>query len=143
MTRWAVVAAAAVLAVALAAVAMLTSTQEDRMPAVTTSEALAFGGIVLPPGADVLGVRGDKGVDQLYTVAIAVDSADVPELLDESGFTTPLQPGRQVHMPPVADREPGADIASAQDRRGAVTREVLVDRTDPARPVVTWWLFTT
>ena len=53
-------------------------------------------------------------------------------------------------MSPVAGFDPdnGTDIASAQDRwtlEGAtpVSREVLVDLSDPQKPVVHWWLFTT
>ncbi|UVS81675.1 hypothetical protein [Actinokineospora sp. UTMC 2448] len=144
MTRWPVIAAAAVAAAVLAVAAVLfTADREEPVPPVTASEALAFGGVVLPPDADVLGVRGEKGVDQLYILAVAVEAADVPTMLAESGFATSLEPGRQVHMAPIDGHAPGADVASAQDRRGRVIREVLVDRTDPARPIVHWWLFTT
>ena len=115
-----------------------------------TADALTFGGIVLPPSATVLGVRGDKGIDQLYVLAIAVDRPGIDVLLTGSGFTKPLQPGRRVRMSPVAGFDPdnGTDIASAQDRRtlegaAAVSREVLVDLSDPQKPVVHWWLFTT
>ncbi len=114
------------------------------------ADALAFGGIVLPPSAEVLGARGDKGIDQLYVLAISVDRSGVDALLTGSQFTTPLQPGRRVRMSPLDGFDPdnGTDIASAQDRRPvdggpAVSREVLVDLSDPQKPVVHWWVFTT
>ncbi|MGC7094736.1 hypothetical protein ACPZ19_08735 [Amycolatopsis lurida] len=114
--------------------------------------ALDFGGIVLPPGAEVLGVLDERGIDQLYALAIAVEPDTVDSLLAGSGFTKELEPGRQVFLPPVPGFDPdrGTDIASAQDalpagraRPAKVTREVLLDRADPDRPVVHLWLFTT
>ncbi|MGH3520424.1 MAG: hypothetical protein ACRDQ7_24180 [Haloechinothrix sp.] len=136
--------------------------QEERMPypnanSVTTdkatvSEALSFGGIVLPPGARVLGVQSNKSMDQLHRVVVEVEPAAVDTLLSGSGFTTPLKPGRQVFMSPVDGFTPGSatKIASAQDnispeanRKQTVTREVLVDRNDPLKVRVFLWLFTT
>jgi hypothetical protein len=119
---------------------------------VDPTEALNFGGIVLPPSAKVLGVEGDKGIDQIYRLAVEVDPGSVDTLLSGSKFTTPLEKGRRVSMTPVQGFDPdnGTDIASAQDslppegeRKQTVFREILVDRTNPAQPIVHLWLFTT
>ncbi|MFI6027177.1 hypothetical protein [Amycolatopsis magusensis] len=114
--------------------------------------ALDFGGIVLPPGAEVLGVLDQRGIDQLYALAVALGPDTVDGLLRASGFGAELEPGRQVFLPPVPGFDPdrGTDIASAQDalpagrlRPARVTREVLVDRGEPARPVAHLWFYTT
>lgn len=116
------------------------------------AEALRFGGVVLPPGATVLAAESERGVDQLYRVAVQVDPESVPALLTESGFAAPLREGRPVFMPPVGgfDLSESTDVASNQDqlppdgdRDTTVTREILVDRSDPAAPVIHLWLFTT
>ncbi|MGH8910099.1 MAG: hypothetical protein ACRD0K_27285 [Egibacteraceae bacterium] len=118
----------------------------------TITEALRFGGIVLPPTATVLGVHSDKGIDQLYRLVLQIDPGSVDALLSGSGFTTPLEAGRQVFMSPVEGFTPASPtkVASAQDtlpprddRDQTVTREVLVDSSDPARTLVHLWLFTT
>jgi hypothetical protein len=116
------------------------------------TEALSFGGIVLPPAAKVLGADYTKGIDLAYRVAIEIDSGSVDALLSASQFTTPLEPGRKVFMPALDGFDPdnGSDIASAQDRlapqgqrKHYVAREILVDRTNSAKLVVHLWLFTT
>lgn len=115
-----------------------------------TGDALRSSGIVLPPGAELLGIEHECGVDELWILAIAVGGEHVDGLLRGSGFREQLEPGRQVFMPPVSGHEPSgtADVASAQDSfRGddgaRIVREVLVDRSDPDRPVVHVWAFTT
>ncbi|RZQ62146.1 hypothetical protein [Amycolatopsis suaedae] len=122
--------------------------EEPADPA-AVEQALRIGHIVLPPGTQVLGAQADRGIDQLYRLAVAVEPASVEPLLTGSGFTTPLERGRKVFTPGVEGFHPdnGSDIASAEDRLppqpgtpDVVTREVLVDRTDPARPVVHWWI---
>ncbi len=116
------------------------------------AEALSFGGIVLPPAAKVIGVDYNKGIDLIYRVAIEIDSGSVDTLLSASQFTTPLEQGRKVFMPALDGFDPdnGSDIASAQDRlppqgerKYYAAREILVDRTNPVKPVVHLWLFTT
>ncbi|MBP2182966.1 hypothetical protein [Amycolatopsis magusensis] len=120
--------------------------------AAALESALDFGGIVLPPGAEVLGVLDQRGIDQLYALAVALGPDTVDGLLRASGFGGELEPGRQVFLPPVPGFDPdrGTDIASAQDalpagraRRARVIREVLVDRGELGRPIVHIWLFTT
>lgn len=162
LTRLAACLLVAVGVVALAPACGTGSNQEDRMrqsnPAPASpdqglvDEALAFGGIVLPPSATVVGAEQERGIDPLYRLAVHVTPDGVDRLLIESDFTTDLVPGRKVFMKPVSGSDPqtGTSVASAQDRlppagqrQQTVTRELLVDRTDPARPVVHIWLFTT
>jgi hypothetical protein len=139
------------------------SPQEDRLPNDRPSEttttnsdlaaqAMAFGGIVLPPSAKVLAATETKAIDQLYTLAIEIGPNSTDTFLSGSKFTTPLTPGRKVFMPPALGFDPNnsSDIASAQDRllpegqrTHAVTREILIDRGNPAKPIVHLWLFTT
>lgn len=115
-------------------------------------EALRFGEVVLPPSAKVLGVREEGGQDKLFVLAIALAAGEIDDLLSGSGFTAQLRPGERVFMPPVEGFDPnsGADIASGEDRLPAdgerthgVDRTVLVNRSDPAAPIVHMWLFTT
>lgn len=118
-------------------------------PAVV-EEAMAFGGIVLPPSATVLGVRIDRGgPDTIVVAALQMPAADVDELLIESRFTVPLVPGRSVGMPALLGYDPdnSPDSASADDslppvdgRSYTVNRTVSVDRADPARPIVHLWM---
>lgn len=136
-----------------------TETEEGRVPSTSApapdqslvNEALQFSGVVLPPDAEVLGASEESGIDQLYVLAVAVDQGSVEALLAGSRFDARLQPGEQVSLPPVPGFVPatGDRISSAQDRfrpdgdGPAVFREILVDRTDPARPTVHIWAFTT
>jgi hypothetical protein len=115
-------------------------------------EALRFGDVVLPPSARVLGVREESGQDKLFVLAIALEPGEVDDLLAGSGFTTQLRPGERVFMPPVEGFDPnsGTDIASGEDRLAVggertqgVNRTILVNRSDPAAPIVHMWLFTT
>jgi hypothetical protein len=115
------------------------------------NEALQFSGVVLPPGAEVLGVTEESGLDQLYALAIAVDQDSAEALLAGSGFHAQMRPGQRVFLPPVPGFEPNAsgNISSGQDKfqpdgdRPVVNRKILVDRTDPARPTMHIWAFTT
>jgi hypothetical protein len=153
----------AILALALTACGSDVPNQENRMPPRGPSdtatndnslaaEALSFGGIVLPPSAKVLAADTDRGIDQQYRLAVEVDPNSIDALLSGSTFTTPLEHGRKVFMPALHGFDPdnGTDIASAQDRlppqgqrKNYVSREILVDRTNPAKPVIHLWLFTT
>jgi hypothetical protein len=135
---------------------------ENRMPRqpaeqVTTdpavvAAALEFGGIVLPASASVLGVQYDRGVDERYRVVIRVAADGVSELLSGSGFVGPLVPDAG----PFQASVDGFDLATTTavesatdsvppgaDRPGTVFRELAVDRSTPAEPVVHLWLFTT
>lgn len=116
------------------------------------AEALQFGGIALPAGATVLGVERDRGIDRMYRLAVRVEPDGVSRLLADSSFITPLRAGRQVFMTPVAGfaLDGNRNVASGQDRfvpaggsAATITREVLVDRSDPSVSVVHLWLFTT
>jgi len=118
----------------------------------TTEEAMRFSGIVLPSTAQVLGIEHNKGIDQIYKLAIAVDRDSIATLLENSDFTKPLQPGRRVFLAPVEGFGPitSTDVASAQDRLESadgkgptVTRDILVDRGDLDRPVIHIWAYTT
>ena len=118
----------------------------------TLQEALRFGDVVLPPSAKVLGVREESGQDELFVLAIKLAPNEIDDLLSGSGFTTQLRPGERVFMQPVEGLDPnaGSDIASAEDRLPAggnraqgVNRTILVNRSDPAAPIVHVWLFTT
>ncbi|KAA5831284.1 hypothetical protein ABT337_00860 [Saccharopolyspora hirsuta] len=123
---------------------------QDRSAPPSAEEALAFSGVVVPPGAEVLGVDASRGIDSFCKLAIAVDGGAVERLLADSQFRAALEPGREVSYEPVPQAPVGADIASASDqlppgpgRPSAVFREFLVDRSDPARAVVHVWAFTT
>lgn len=118
----------------------------------TITEALQFGGIVLPPSVQVLGVQHDKGIDQRYRLAIAAVPDSVDVLLSESGFIAPLEADPGPFMAPVD----GFDLTSATavsatsdtlapqgERTSTVFRRVAVDRSDPTKPIVHLWLFTT
>ncbi|WP_216212959.1 hypothetical protein [Amycolatopsis aidingensis] len=156
-----------VAAVTLAALALAGcgqgSTGDDRVPersageTATTDqgvvqEAVAFGGLAVPTDAEVLGVQHQSGIDDMYVLAFATPPDSIEAMLTGSGFSTALTPGREVHQRPVDGLEfgTGDEIASGQDvlapgegRTQRVNRKVLVDRADPDRPVVHWWLFTT
>ncbi|MDA3646783.1 hypothetical protein LZ318_41255 [Saccharopolyspora indica] len=116
----------------------------------TVGEALAFSGVVVPPGGEVLGVDASGGIDSFYKVAVAVDAGAVERLLADSQFRASLQPGRKVTYEPLPQAPIGTDFASASDelppgpgRPNRVFRELLVDRSAPARPVLHVWAFTT
>lgn len=115
-------------------------------------EALRFGGIVLPPSARVLGVQHDKGIDQRYRLAIGIDPNAVETLLSGSGFTTPLEPDPGPFKAPAdgfgltaatAVSSTNDTLAPQGERTSTVFRRVAVDHSDPAKPVVHLWLFTT
>lgn len=84
-------------------------------------------------------------------ISIAVDEGAVPTLLSGSGFHAQLRPGQRVFLPPAPGFEPNAgdNISSGQDKfqpdadHPVGNRKVLVDRTDPARPTLHVWAFTT
>lgn len=119
---------------------------------VTISAALQFGGIVLPPSALVLGVQHDSGIDERYRMAVRLAGDEVPELLAGSGFAAPLAADAGPFPASVA----GFDLSTAQNTQAAsdslapgagrlstVFREIVVDHSSPAAPVVHLWLFTT
>lgn len=105
-----------------------TEAEEERMQSTNTptsgpeqslvNEALRFSGVVLPPGAEVLGAAEESGLDQLYVLAIAVDEGSVGALLAGSGFHAQLQPGQHVFLAPAPGFEPNAsgNISSGQDK---------------------------
>ncbi len=114
--------------------------------------ALELGGIVAPPSAEVLGVAHDAGIDDQYRFALGLPPGDVAVLMAESGFTTPLTPDAG----PYNDVVDGFDLSTATDvvatedrlepeadRTQTVYRKVVVDRSDPARSVAHFWVFTT
>ncbi|WP_093149691.1 hypothetical protein [Saccharopolyspora antimicrobica] len=128
--------------------ALVSGCGREAPPAV--GEALAFSGVVVPPGGEVLGVDASRGIDSFCKVAVAVDAGSVERLLADSQFRAPLEPGREVTYEPLPQASIGTDFASASDelspgpgRPNTVFRELLVDRSDPARPVVHIWAFTT
>lgn len=144
----------AVLVVVFLVCALVTSGcgggRDSRDAPPPVEEALAFSGVVVPPGAEVLGVDAEHGQDSLYRLAVAVDDGAVEQLLGGSQFRTPLQPGRVVGYEPVPQAPVGAEFASASDelppgpgRPETVFREVLVDTSPPDRAVVHVWAFTT
>lgn len=145
-----------VAALLVAGVAMISGcaggeAREDHPPdAAHVNDALAFSGIAMPPGTRVLGVDGEHGLDQMYKLAVSVDAQAVDRMLTDSGLTVALVPGRQPSQPPVDGVALGSVVASASDelppgpgRESTVFREILVDRTDPAKPVVHVWAHTT
>lgn len=113
--------------------------------------ALQFGELRLPPSATVVWAGTERGIDQLYTLVIELDPAEVDQLLGGSGFTAQLREQRPVSLaaPPGFDPADTTDFASGQDRleptddHPEVFREVLIDWDDPDRTRVYWWLFTT
>lgn len=139
-----------VVVLALFLVGVLVSGGCGREAPPAVGEALAFSGIVVPPGAEVLGADASNGIDSFYQVAVAADAGAVERLLADSQFRAPLEPGREVSYEPLPQVPVGADFASASDelppgpgRPSTVFRELLVDRSDPARTVVHVWAFTT
>lgn len=115
-------------------------------------DAIRFGGVVLPTSAKVLGVQHDKGIDQRYRLAIEINSDSLQSLLSGSGFITPLEPDSGPFMQPIEgfDLKAATAVSSATDslapdgeRTSTVFRQVAVDSSDPAKPVVHMWLFTT
>ncbi|HEY8371414.1 MAG TPA: hypothetical protein VIL00_01595 [Pseudonocardiaceae bacterium] len=115
-------------------------------------EALRFGGIVLPPSAQVLGVHHERGPDQLYRLVLRVDADELPTLLAASQFTTQLTAGATPLPHPIDGFEldgtktlrSGKDSLPPGDgRTHLVFREIVIDETDPASPLVHLWLFTT
>jgi hypothetical protein len=117
----------------------------------STAEALRFGELTLPPSAEVVWVGSERGLDRLYLLVIELDPGEVDQLLADSGFTVALQEQQPVHLvaPPGYDLDRIEDFASAQDRldptddHPEVFRQVLIDRDNPDRTRVFWWLFTT
>ncbi|MGH3912027.1 MAG: hypothetical protein ACRDTC_01245 [Pseudonocardiaceae bacterium] len=118
----------------------------------TITEALQFGGVVLPPSVHVLGAQHDKGIDQRYRLAISAVPDSVDALLSESGFSTPLAADLGPFMAPVdgfvltsttAVSSTSDTLAPQGERTSTVFRRVAVDRSDPTKPVVHLWLFTT
>jgi hypothetical protein len=116
------------------------------------SEALTFGGIVLPPSAKVLGVQHDQGIDQRYRLVISLDPGDVDAILTGSGFTTALQPDPGPYPESVDGftLDGATNVTSAEDnlpasgqRKRNVFRQVAIDDSDPAKPIAHWWVFTT
>ncbi|GAA2773121.1 hypothetical protein [Saccharopolyspora taberi] len=108
------------------------------------AEAAQLTGVRVPPGAEVLGAQCERGQDVMCKIAVAVGPGDVEALLGASGVVVALEPGRAVSLPPVDGVAVGADVASAQEEVGTgAFREILVDRSDPARSVLHVWGYTT
>jgi hypothetical protein len=146
------------LATLLLAACSPTPNREDRMSPspttdqATTAEALRFGGIAAPPSAKVLGVQHDRGIDERYRVVMSVSPGDVTALLSGSGFTAKPQPDSPPYQASVDghDLSEATSVESVEDslppgdgRTRTVFRQVSIDRTDPAKPLVHLWLFTT
>jgi hypothetical protein len=146
------------LATVLLAACSPAPNREDRMSPspttdqATTAEALRFGGIVAPPSAKVLGVQHDQGIDERYRVVMSVSPDDVATLLSGSGFTARPQPDSPPYQASVDgyDLSKATSVESAEDslppgdgRTRTIFRQVSIDHTDPANPVVHFWLFTT
>ena len=138
------------------------SHQEGRMPQsgftgattdqATIDEALRFGGIALPTSAKILAVQYDEGIDQSYRLVVEIEPDSLQTLLSGSGFTTPLEPDPGPFMEPIKgfDLKAATTVFSTRDslapdgeRTSTVFRRVAVDRSQPAKPVVHMWLFTT
>ncbi|WP_233213663.1 hypothetical protein [Mycobacterium hubeiense] len=106
-------------------------------------EATAFGGLVLPPGAEVLQARVDSALDTRYQLALRIDPDGLTKLLADSHFDKPLIKA----YPPFEEVIAGPSLATsplvltAQDRYQnaegmSVYRTVIVDERDPSTWIV-------
>ncbi|MER5394942.1 hypothetical protein [Saccharopolyspora sp. NPDC002686] len=116
----------------------------------SVDEALAFTGLVVPQGSEVVAFDAEHGIDSRYRLAVAVNADAVDRLLADSQFSAPLEQGRAAIQAPLPQVSIGTDIASATDelppgpgRPTEAHRELLLDRSNPARPVIHVWAFTT
>ncbi|MGW1679340.1 hypothetical protein [Saccharopolyspora sp. NPDC002376] len=116
----------------------------------SAEEVLAFTGLVVPPGSEVVAFDAEHGIDSRYRLAVAVDPGAVDRLLADSQFNVPLEQGRAATQDPLPQTSIGTDLASATDelpagpgRPNEAHRELLLDRSNPDRPVVHVWAFTT
>lgn len=101
-------------------------------------EASAFGGLELPPNAEVLQARVDGALDTRYQLALRTDPGGLTKLLADSHFDKPLIRA----YPPFDELLAGPSLAGsptvlkAQDRYEnaegrSVYRTLIVDERDP------------
>ncbi|WP_243858206.1 hypothetical protein [Mycobacterium sp. DL440] len=101
-------------------------------------QATEFGGIAIPPGAEVLQAHVDSAMDTRYQLVLKMPSSDLPTLLTESHFTEPLARAYPPFEPIIAgpDLASSPSVVSAQDRYRnsegkSVYRTVIIDERDP------------
>lgn len=101
-------------------------------------QASEFGGIVIPPGAEVLQAHVDRAMDTRYQLVLKMPSSDLPTLLAGSDFTKPLTRVYPPFEPIIAgpDLASSPSVFSAQDRHRnaegkSVYRTVIVDEREP------------
>lgn len=101
-------------------------------------QATEFGGIVIPPEAEVLQAHVDSAMDTRYQLVLKMPSSGLPALLTESHFTEPLARAYPPFEPIIAgpDLASSPSVVSAQDRYRnsegkSVYRTVIVDERDP------------
>lgn len=101
-------------------------------------QATEFGGVVIPPGAEVLQAHVDSAMDTRYQLVLTMSPADLPTLLTEAHFTQPLTRTYPPFEPIIAgpDLAGSPSVVSAQDRYRnsegkSVYRTVIVDEHEP------------
>ncbi|MBP2456063.1 hypothetical protein [Mycolicibacterium lutetiense] len=101
-------------------------------------QATEFGGIAIPPGAEVLQAHVDSAMDTSYQLVLKMPSTDLPTLLTESHFTGSLTRVYPPFEPVIAgpDLAGSPSVVSAQDRYRntegkSVYRTVIVDEREP------------
>lgn len=109
------------------------------------AEAIRFCELVTPPDAVATALTYDYWQDNLFGITAVIPPASVDVLLRDSRFTQPLEPGRTLYgsMADGSEVPAGPAVASAQQRLPGpparpwlLTRNVLVDRSDPGQAVV-------
>lgn len=90
-----------------------------------------FTGVVVPENAVVLASHQQQRPAPLHAVVIELPAWQVGQMLEDSGFVTPLVPGRVVTLPAVPGypTPSGAQVSSAEEAvTQAMFRTILVDR---------------
>lgn len=101
-------------------------------------QASEFGGIVIPPGAEVLQARVDSALDTRYQLALKIAPDNLPTLLTESHFAQPLAQAYPPFEPIIAgpDLLDSPSVVRGQDRYRnpegkSVYRTIIVDEREP------------
>jgi hypothetical protein len=110
------------------------------------AEAIRFCELMTPPDVVVTAVTYDFWQDDSVGITAVMPPGSVEVLLRDSKFTEPLEPGGTLHGSSPADGSEiptGPTVTSAQERLPGpparpepLTRNVLVDRSDPGQALV-------
>ncbi|MCP3811670.1 hypothetical protein NLX62_04915 [Mycobacteriaceae bacterium Msp059] len=115
----------------------LGSREETSTSPELVKQATEFGGIAIPPGAEVLQAHMDSAMDTRYQLVLKLSPSDLPTLLTESHFAQPLTRVFPPFEPIIAgpDLASSPSVVSAQDRYRnpegkSVYRTVIVDERE-------------